>query len=64
MDQDTRAQRLVDLVVQLLKARRSDAVAGLGSLLREIEIIAPGAIQNEAARIELRRLGVTTALRP
>ncbi len=41
----------------------ADGRAGIGAILREIEAIAPGAIDREAARLQARRLGLEP-LRP
>ena len=44
-------------VLQGLDLTSADGRAGIGSLLSEIERLAPGAIHRQAARIDLRRLG-------
>lgn len=48
-----RLKRLVDGLDHGAAAR-----AGIGAILREIEGLAPGAIDREAARIQGRRLGL------
>lgn len=44
-------------VLQGLDLTSADGRAGIGSLLSEIERLAPGAVLQQAARIELRALG-------
>lgn len=51
-----RRARLLRLVVTL--EHGVDGRAGIGAILREIEAIAPGAIDREAARLQARRLGL------
>lgn len=45
-------------VVQGLDLTSADGRAGIGALLSEIERLSPGAVLQQAARIELRALGV------
>lgn len=45
--------------LQGLDLTSADGRAGIGSLLSEIERLAPGAVLQQAARIELRALGWT-----
>src|SRR6478672_6461750 len=48
-------------VLQGLDLTSADGRAGIGSLLSEIERLSPGAVLQQAARIELRALGWTGA---
>lgn len=50
-----RADHLVALVENLLK-EGTEGTAGVQSILREIEALEPGAIENMAASLQLRRL--------
>ena len=50
-----RADHLVALVENLLKDG-IEGTAGVQCILREIEALEPGAIENMAARLQLRRL--------
>jgi hypothetical protein len=64
---DPAAPRLADsgLAARLLEGLEgldltsADGRAGIGALLAEIERLSPGAILQQAARIELRRVGWT-----
>ena len=44
-------------VLQGLDLTSADGRAGIGTLLSEVERLAPGAVTKQAAGIELRRLG-------
>jgi hypothetical protein len=44
-------------ILQGLDLTSADGRAGIGSLLSEIERLSPGAVLQQAARIELRALG-------
>ncbi|RZI99453.1 MAG: hypothetical protein EON90_11600 [Brevundimonas sp.] len=46
-------------VLQGLDLTSADGRAGIGGLLSEIERLSPGAVLQQAARIELRALGWT-----
>lgn len=50
-----RADHLVALVENLLKDG-TEGTAGIQCILHEIEALEPGAIENMAARLQLRRL--------
>lgn len=45
-------------VLQGLDLTSADGRAGIGALLSEIERLSPGAVLQQAARIELRAVGV------
>jgi hypothetical protein len=53
---DDMAARLL-AVVQGLDLTSADGRAGIGALLSEIERLSPGAIHQQAAGMDLRRLG-------
>ena len=55
-----------DLLASLkgLDLTSADGRAGIRTLLSEIERLSPGLILQQAARIELRRVGVGRASRP
>ena len=48
-------------VLQGLDLTSADGRAGIGSLLSEIERLSPGAVHQQAAGIDLRRLGWAAA---
>ncbi|WGM46818.1 hypothetical protein KOAAANKH_01692 [Brevundimonas sp. NIBR10] len=57
---EDRTSALVDALSKL-DLTSADGRAGIGTLLAEIERRAPGSILQQAARIQLQSLGLTTA---
>jgi hypothetical protein len=54
------AARLLEILAGL-DLTSADGRAGIGGLLSEIERLSPGSVLQQAARIDLRRLGWTGA---
>lgn len=55
------AERLIT-IIQGLDLDSADGRAGVQSILREIEAAAPGSVERMAAGLQLRRLGLSTAV--
>lgn len=55
------AERLLQMV-EGLDLSSADGRAGVQGLLREIEAVAPGSVERMAASLQLRRLGLSTAV--
>ena len=60
MPTDEKTARLLD-ALKGLDLTSADGRAGIGTLLAEVERIAPGAILQRAAGVQLDRLGPRTA---
>ena len=61
MTDAAQAERLLQMV-EGLDLSSADGRAGVQGLLREIEAVAPGSVERMAASLQLRRLGLSTAV--